>query len=510
MLETQIANKLKAFCAGLLLVATAAPAFAADPTVTSVKAALNRIRGSGSSSFCYAIENGEVQGINEAKPVKIASVMKLMTTFWAIEKLGSPNFRWRTKIYYSPSRGEMHIEGSNDPFFHRDRLYLLLSDLNRNNIRALNRITADQNFRIGMSTVDVSYHVSEDARNSSMNRVSENDLIEAFNTNGWWSSRKGTYARIRSENRQQTMLPEISFKVGTAQVTNVNPLKGLPDVKVFEVRSAPLRYYLKRMNIMSANPMADELYYALGGTAAFKVFMDAKYHMASAVEGVYSGSGLWVGPPRRDTTMPCSAVVRIIRRMDQDLERVHGMDLADVMMVAGLDVADGPTYTAGGQTLIVKTGTVNGAKNLAGSMSTSQGEVYFGIFMQGAAGSGGPRSRVVDAFVGKYKRNKVTGRKTFRFDALDNEMYLRPFGGPAPQPAPYVAPPSTGPKVEEIVVTARRPVKKPAAKPVARAAAKPAPRRAAAKRAVARKPAPKRAVARKPAPKQTGRRVARR
>ncbi|RYZ77557.1 MAG: hypothetical protein EOP05_01400 [Proteobacteria bacterium] len=510
-------SKVKALCVGAVLVAQGSVAFAGGTTISSVQAQLNRIKGGGSSSFCYVVEGGAVQGINADKPVRIASVMKLMTSFWAIEKLGSPNFRWKTKIYYQASNGEMHIEGSRDPFFHRDRMYLLLSDLNRAGIKSLNRLTVDRNFKMGMAIPDVSNHLNESSRNTSQTNVTRDDLMQNFNTAKWWGDRKATYARIRKENQTPELLKEISFKVNAADIVPSNPLAGKPGVKVFEIRSAPLRYYLKRMNIMSANPMADELFYSLGGVSGFANFLQSNYGMGNAATDVHSGSGLPIGPPRNDSSMSCSAVVRIIRRMDLDLEKKHGMDLADVVMVAGIDTADSPTFKDGSKSLVVKTGTLTAgdarAKNLAGSMQTTSGEVYFGIFMQGAAAGSGPRQSILNAFMSKFSR-KAVNRKTFHFDALDNEMRLRPQGAPAPAASPVQ-------EVQEIVVTARRPAK-PAAKPVvlktaARkpvAAAKPAARKpvakaltprekwlakVAARKAAAAKPAPRKAVASKPA-----------
>ena len=130
--------------------------------------------------------------------------------------------------------------------------------------------------------------------------------------------------------------------------------------------------------------------------------------------------------------MPCSAMIQIIRRMDQDLQRKYRKSLADVMMVAGLDTEDGATFKEGEQTLVVKTGTLAGAKNLAGSLTTSQGEVYFGIFMQGknADEKGKARGEVLETFLSGFRPTPVRGRDGFKFRMLDREMSLRDLTAP--------------------------------------------------------------------------------
>ncbi len=365
-------GKVKAICVGAMIVAQGSFAFA----------------GGGSTASCFVKAGGQVQGSNPDQPVRLASVMKLMTTFWALEKLGGPNYRWKTRIFIQPSNGEVHIEGSRDPFFHRDRIYFLISDLNRLGIKKINRLTADRNFKLDSGLVEASHGnaINEDHRNGSIINIDAATLKESFNTSSWWNLRKRTYAQVRAENAQQNLPASIEMSVDAADVVPSNPLAGKPGVKVYEVRSAPLRYYLKRMNIASINPMADELFHSLGGSDGFRDFLQRNYGMGDEAKHVYTGSGLQLNGPRRDTTMTCSAVVRIIRRMDLNLEQKYGMDLADVAMVAGVDTLDGPTFKQGGGALIVKTGTLVAggyqAKNLAGAYSTTSGDVYFGIFTQ--------------------------------------------------------------------------------------------------------------------------------
>jgi serine-type D-Ala-D-Ala carboxypeptidase/endopeptidase (penicillin-binding protein 4) len=422
--ESRTVRRLKVLSAAFLLVLSGSSAFAQSAAVSNVQAQLSQIKGSEESAFCYSVQNGEVEGINAEKPVKIASVMKLVTSFWAIEALGSPNYRWTTRLYYQPATGELHVEGSGDPFFTRDRLYLLVSDLNKAGIRSLNRVTADSSFKMGLFLTDIAFRTRVEHVERSQIGVSSGLLMMAFNTSQWKFAKDDSYARARDANGS-LLANSVELKTSSADVVSSNPLSGQSGVRVFEIQSAPLRSYLKRMNIMSANPIADELYHSLGGKPGFKRFLGSRLAYAAASSEIESGSGLPIdGPPRRDTLMSCANVIRTIRLLDQDLQQKHSLSLADITLVSGIDTEGEPTFEQGSGSLAVKTGTVNGAKNLAGIFNTNAGSVYFGIFMQGKAANDGARAKVLAALMSSY--NSVAYQRAgFQFLPLDSRMTLR-------------------------------------------------------------------------------------
>lgn len=433
-------------------IAQAAPA-PQSKTTQSVQAQLSRV-GGGQSAFCYAIEDGSVQGINQDRPVKIASVMKVLTTFWAVEKLG-PNYRFRTRIYIQPSNKEMHVEGSRDPLFDRQRLFLLLADLNRLGYKSMNRVTFDGNFRFDLQALDFTRfyryaHTEAHVMGSLAAQDIKNKMTDALNTAQWSKDRKVLYTQVAAQSSSPKLPPGVVFKADAVDVVPSNPLKGKPGVLVFDVQSAPLKMYLKEMNILSINPIADELFATLGGANGFRAFMKEKYGMATEFNGVYTGSGLPTKGVRHDTSVSCSAVVRLIRRLDLDLEAKYKMDLSDVMMISGTDVQQGATFSDGSRALIVKTGTVNGAKNLAGVAETTAGEVYFGIFMQGRAANSGNVRSVLSKMLMNFRTKRVEAGP-IKFDPLDTEMQMKAVGAApvaappraaAPAPAPAAAKPA--------------------------------------------------------------------
>lgn len=77
-----------------------------------------------------------------ATPMNPASVMKLVTTFAALDQLG-PTFSWKTRILATgPIRegvlkGDLSIIGSGDPRLSRERLWLMLRELRARGVRRI-------------------------------------------------------------------------------------------------------------------------------------------------------------------------------------------------------------------------------------------------------------------------------------------------------------------------------------------------------------------------------------
>jgi len=75
-------------------------------------------------------------------PMNPASVMKLVTTFAALDQLG-PTFTWKTRIMAASPirdgalRGDLSIIGGGDPRLSRERLWLMLRELRSRGIRRI-------------------------------------------------------------------------------------------------------------------------------------------------------------------------------------------------------------------------------------------------------------------------------------------------------------------------------------------------------------------------------------
>ncbi|MBK7950232.1 MAG: D-alanyl-D-alanine carboxypeptidase [Deltaproteobacteria bacterium] len=162
-------------------------------------------------------------------------------------------------------------------------------------------------------------------------------------------------------------------------------------------RSQPLLAMLKALNGYSNNifaPFAD----AAGGIRAVETAIRVGLPAAYQQELVL-GDGAGAHPKNR---MSPRATVEILRQLAAELAP-HGLDLADVLPVAGIDDGTLKKRLVGpnGQGIVVaKTGTYGdyGACALAGALRTpSHGLVYFAILNRGVPIEEGRRRQ--DAFV---------------------------------------------------------------------------------------------------------------
>ena len=84
------------------------------------------------NTFCYASGSTrlDIQGVNIDSPVRLASVSKVITSFWALSSLG-PHYQFETHLSYSAKTRHLHISGSSDPFMGQQSLFFLASELDR-------------------------------------------------------------------------------------------------------------------------------------------------------------------------------------------------------------------------------------------------------------------------------------------------------------------------------------------------------------------------------------------
>lgn len=367
-----------------------------------------------------------------------------------------------------PSGAEVYIEGQRDPFFDRDRFFSLLADLNRKNLTHIERLTFDKNFWFWPDATEFRYlsgggggggkghgkghasagrghgHTAAAPRRrrhasnaqplgsrmpaSVQEKFFENEahtdqtiagnpdrvlasMKSILSTHEWTTWLTNRYQRARAANPALALPQKLVMQtdvVEAAQIdrngNSMNPLAGKPGVFTFVVKSAPIKMYLKKMNINSINSYAEELFFSLGGKQRFEAFMQQKFKYGAQVANVNSGSGVNLHGARRDDSMlTCDAVVHIIRKMDQDLEQHFHQDLSDVMAVPA---NDGGTWRTGDNSLIVKTGTMKNptaAKNLAGEEQTREGQVYFGMFIDRRGGNSGNIRNGLTAMQSNYK-----------------------------------------------------------------------------------------------------------
>ncbi|MFZ4402823.1 MAG: D-alanyl-D-alanine carboxypeptidase, partial [Pseudobdellovibrionaceae bacterium] len=171
------------------------------------------------------------------------------------------------------------------------------------------------------------------------------------------------------------------------------------NLQTFTMQSAPLYRYLKAMNLVSNNHVADFLFNLIGGAAGYKQFIKDRLDYSTNDIEMFNGSGDNV-PTRKGSlynSASCTAVVNIVldlRRLLMSVPKNDNaestkkyFDLEDVMSISEAD-SEGEhgsihstiqRYNDLDTSLIAKTGTLNKYSSLAGMISTEKGDLYFSI-----------------------------------------------------------------------------------------------------------------------------------
>jgi D-alanyl-D-alanine carboxypeptidase/D-alanyl-D-alanine-endopeptidase (penicillin-binding protein 4) len=314
-----------------------------------------------------------------ARAVHPASVSKLPTTLALLRNLG-PDHRFETLfLARGPIRdgtleGPLVLRANGDPYFVDENAILVVQALRKRGLRAVN----------GDLVVEgkLLFDWKADALAPRLRGVLEGQVPPAA-----WQA-----VRARSGGGGDAP-PRIDFGKKKAGATT----GAAPDTLLVTHRSQPLLAMLKALNGYSNNifaPFAE----AAGGIREVEKAIRAELPAAYQKELVL-GDGAGAHSTNR---MSPRVTVEILRQLAAELAP-HGLDLSDVMPVAGIDDGTLKKRLAGpaGQGLVVaKTGTYGdyGACALAGALRTrDHGLVYFAILNHRVPIEEGRRRQ--DAFV---------------------------------------------------------------------------------------------------------------
>src|SRR4026209_136335 len=121
----------------LLLTVLAAPAWAQSALPASVSQALAAAKIPPGNAAVLVQEAGghhEILRSNTAAPMNPASVMKLVTTYAALELLG-PAYRWRTEAHLDGDN--LILKGYGDPKLNYESFWMLLRNLRGRGLREI-------------------------------------------------------------------------------------------------------------------------------------------------------------------------------------------------------------------------------------------------------------------------------------------------------------------------------------------------------------------------------------
>lgn len=315
-----------------------------------------KLSASGSdNSMCFE-QNSKLYGVNTNKPLRIASLSKLYTSFWALKTLGEDHKFITEANYYA---GSLHIT-SDDPLFNREHVFRIIRELNHHDIYKVKMIYLDKSLiwynRNGAGDFLGHYSFKKNSYYVGTR------LKKLFNLNV--SKRSGYYSSfLKWINPQDPEHKEKYPSMSLVQVsyTQDNPFGEKSQLKI-TLESKTLKTYLKMMNAKSKNSLADHLFDNLGGRDAFHEFINLELNTDQDSINFYTGSGLNLDLPngRKDNLSTCELSIDLIKKVSEFLSAV---EIEDIM-----DYAPHKEGTLGGrfekynqlkQAVAGKTGTLN-------------------------------------------------------------------------------------------------------------------------------------------------------
>jgi D-alanyl-D-alanine carboxypeptidase/D-alanyl-D-alanine-endopeptidase (penicillin-binding protein 4) len=379
------------------------------------------------NSMCYLEEKpgAKVEGDGAQNMFEIASVSKIVTSFWAINKFG-PNYRFTTRIYIDAVTSDtydVHIGGGWDPYFGREMTHYLFSELQKSGVHKIRNLTFDEDFTLFWSVREKpTWSIDPTSR----------DITGTLKQKLKFNSSEYTATRLQALKIGIKMEPRLDSRIANVDFLSKNAFNPTATTRSFELHSAPLHSYLKEMNRNSNNHVADHLFDLLGGATQFQAFIKTRLDLDPNDIRLLNGSGdrIFV-KDERDHSMKvyneasCEALVNVISGIRIDL-RKSNYDIQNIMAVSGMD----PGTTLGGRysskqmsgAVVAKTGSVDPAIALAGMISTEQGNVYFGILYKTRSPSDWPnaRNQIRDNVAGLM--NKFGGKNAL--DDYSSTMFL--------------------------------------------------------------------------------------
>jgi D-alanyl-D-alanine carboxypeptidase/D-alanyl-D-alanine-endopeptidase (penicillin-binding protein 4) len=411
-----------------LIILSTLIAFSAKANEKSDKDWGQELRGQGlvakDQSYCYTNEAEKMEGVNVEMRIRLASVSKLITSLWAIDKLGV-NYKYDIKINIKDNN--LHIQGSYDPFLGKEKMFFLLSQLNQMGYKKFNTITYDKNLLIDP---DVQYESDEYPVMSPT--ANGRRLKNYFNTKAWSAYTKSEYANFYNLSVEGKFVKEVSFEVSNVLLVGENPFKDDPSAKVLTLSSPALYKYLKEMNIKSNNTVAETIFRQLGGLSKFKEYMIEQYNLSTDQIQFFTGSGLpaTINGERKDNYATCTIMLDLISELKTKVEK-QGKELEDLVAVPG---TDGGTFrnrifaAEYKNAFVAKTGTLMHTSTLAGAMNTQKGFSFFGVFNQSIDIAG---SKIVQNAMVKSIMTEMGGPKAFNYEVNPFHTYtdaLKSFG----------------------------------------------------------------------------------
>jgi gamma-glutamyltranspeptidase/glutathione hydrolase len=344
----------------------------------------------------WHVENAEGRVLDSREadlPINPASVIKVATSLWALERLG-PDHRFETRFAargsFDPQTGvldgDLLVFGGDDPDFHVENAYLVAQALNREGLRSVRgSLLVDEGFWIGWEGGSERKTRSAERRAATM----ATRLRDALDPGRWSRRTRHLLGEFASRRGLEGDPPRVSIEGGVGRHAEPSP-----EAVLIVHRSNPLRRTLKRFNAYSNNDI-ERLGPRLGSPDDLAATLATRWEVSPATLSLETLSGL--GSNR----MTPRHVVRLLRDLDRTCRRL-GLRVEDLLPAAGCDpgtLERFPSLEAQAPgALVAKTGTLartdGGVAAIAGLARTAEGDRLFCV---AAPRSGGRLARAREA-----------------------------------------------------------------------------------------------------------------
>lgn len=320
------------------------------------------------------LDGQTVQTRRADEPINPASVVKVATTLWALERLG-PAHRFETRFAILGSLdaerglldGDLLVIGDGDPDFHVENAYLVARELNRAGLREVTgSLRVNDRFWIGWEGGSARREKEPSRRAEIMARR----LRDALDPQRQDAATRRALAEFADRRGFAADEPPSVVVRGTSGRTS----DGSAGRDLVIHRSNPLVRTLKRFNSFSNNDI-ERFEATLGSAAELAAFLLRRWGEEDELRlSTLSGLG--------SNRMTARQVVRLLDDLRETCER-QGLDVRNLLPVAGCDPGTLENFDAldDGAALVAKTGTLTttdgGVAVLAGLAGTGRGEILF-------------------------------------------------------------------------------------------------------------------------------------
>jgi len=339
--------------------------------------------------YVETIDGQVVDAKSQDSAINPASVVKIATSWWALEKLG-PDHRFTTDIAargtLDPShgllKGDLIVHGDGDPDFQAENAFLVAQALNRMGVRRVTgSVIVDGTFWMGWENGSQGKNPDPVQRATLMAAR----MRQALDVRRWTRSiRQAWYRHDARDGAERTPLPSVEILGGA----RYEPTPNGNETLLFEHRSKPLSETLRRFNAFSNNDI-ERVAASIGPPSELSVLLADRLVPGATPVMIGTASGLG------ENRLSPRQIVAMLRGFRSAAAK-RGVEIESLLPVAGCDpgtvhaafprLSSPPFATA----LVAKTGTLTstdgGITVLAGFLNTAQGEVVFCVAAPRAAG----------------------------------------------------------------------------------------------------------------------------